>query len=238
MGYYYSDKPKTDMKSIEKNENNNKDFNELNKLMRNDKKNQKNIIQKFNLDSSFKFLEINVIYLGFNSADDIYNKYKNEFKKRHLEKRDASHPSIFFNFGKGCGYYVDYLPDKGESKNAIFLYKDDYGARYCNKTIEEFIKHNDTLFIHLNAKNKLSFYDYFIKVCENDDWTKRAHNYEKHNCNHFVLKSLKILDVEFSKGNFEDNFIFTKEINKSKIEAIKDNTPSIFHSILHLDGYP
>ena len=31
MGYYYSDKPKTDMKSIEKNENNNKDFNELNK---------------------------------------------------------------------------------------------------------------------------------------------------------------------------------------------------------------
>lgn len=235
MYYYYSDKPKTNMKSIEENKNHNKDFNDLNNLIRGDKNNQNNIIQKFNLDVLFRFLIINEIYLGFNSAEDIYNRYKNEFKKIHLEKRDASHPSIYFNFGQGCGYYVDYLPDKGESKNAIFLYKGDYGARYCNKTIEEFIKHNDTLIINLNAKNKLSFYDYFIKVCEKDDWTKRAHDYEKHNCNHFVLKSLKLLDVEFPKGNFEDNFIFTKQINKSKKDAIKDNIPSIFHSILHIN---
>ena len=235
MCYYYSDRPKTDMESIEKNKNNNKDFNDLNKLMGSQRKNQNNITQKFNLEPCFKFLSINVIYLGFNSADDIYNRYKKEFKKRNLEKRDASHPSIYFEFGNDCGYYVDYLPDKGESKNAIFLYKGDYGARYCNKTIEEFIKHNDTLIIHLNAQNNLSFYDYFIKVCENDDWTKGAHDYVRHNCNHFILKSLKLLNVKFSKGNYEDNFTFTKEINKPKKNAIKDNIPTIFHSILHIN---
>ena len=233
MCYYYSDKPKTDMQSIEENKNNNKDYNELNELIKKDK-NNKNEIEKFNLESSFKFLKIKNIYLGFNSANDIYEKYQKEFKDKNLEKRDASHPSLYFNFGEGCGYYVDYLPEKGESKNAIFLYKNDYGIRYCGKTIEEFIKHNDTVIIFLESKKGLSFYEYFIKVCEGDSWTKKDHNYENHNCNHFVLKSLQLLEVEFSKPNFVDNFLFTKEVNNKKA-AIKDEIPSNFHSILKIN---
>ena len=232
--YYYSDKPKTNMNEIGQNKNGNKDFNNLKNLMENEKiKNNKNI--NLNIKSSFQFLIIEKIYLGFNSAYDIYKKYENHFKKKGLKKSDASHPSLFFDFGLQCSYYIDYLPDRGESKNAMFLYPNDYGARYCEKNIKQFIQHNDTLIILLQSRNKLNFYDYFIKVCENDKWTKSAHNYETHNCNHFILKSLKILNVEFVKGNFEDNFNFTKEIKKSKKDAIKEEIPTLFHSILHIN---
>ena len=234
MCYFYSDKPKTDMESIEQNKNNNRDYNELKELIKKDNNNKNDIIEKFNLQTTFKLLTIENIILGFNSANEIYDKYQKEFKNKNLKKRDASHPSIYFDFGKGCGYYVDYLPVKGESQNAIFLYKNAFGVRYCEKTIEEFIKHNDTVIIFLKSKKELSFYEYFIKVCEGDSWTEKDHNYEKHNCNHFVLQSLKLLEVEFSKTNFEDNFLFIKE-NKNKKDAIKDEIPSNFHSILKIN---
>lgn len=230
--YYYDDTPKTNMNAIKDNKNGNQDFDQIKKLCGEKKVNNR----EFELDNTLKFLKIDKIYLGFNSAYEIYNKHKKQFKKKGLEPRDASHPCLFFDFGQGCSYYVDYMPDKGSSKTAKFLYGNKYGLRYCQKTFEEFIAHNDTLCITLKARNNITFYDYFIKVCENDSWTKDAHNYEKHNCNHFILKSMKLLNVElFEKDNFENNFRFTKEINSSKRDAIKDNIPYIFHQILQIN---
>ena len=234
--YYYSDKPKTDMKQILENENNNPDMNVLKDIIKkSEEKNLNNQNQDIKIESSFKLLKIEKIYLGFNSAYEIYEKYKKDFKRKNLMKRDASHPSLYFDFTE-VGYYVDYLPDKGNSKNAKFIYKNSYGLRYCEKTRKEFIAHNDTCIIFLKSNENLSFYDYFNKICEKEKWNKEAHDYEKHNCNHFILKSLELLNINFENdANYVKNFCFTKEIEMDKRDAINKYIPSIFHSILKIN---
>ena len=231
--YYYSDEPKTDMNAIKENKENNSDFKEINRLCKKDNQQQQN--KKIEINKTFKFLTIRNIWLGFNSCPDIYAKYKNHFKAKGLKKRDASHPSLFFDFGEGCSYYVDYMPDKGASRNAEFLYGTKLGLRYASKEFEEFVAHNDTLIIKLKANNQIKFYDYFTEICRNEDWTKDTHDYEKHNCNHFILKSLQLLNVELREDNFEENFLFPKLINSTKRDAIKDLTPFIFHNVLQIN---
>ena len=153
----------------------------------------------------------------------------------NLRKRDASHPSLFFDFGKGCSYYVDYLPDKGESKTAKFVYGGDYGLRYAEKNFENFVEHNNTVIIPLKTK-EITFYDYFIQICREGRWTKSAHDYEKNNCNHFILKSLQILDAKLENDNdFQSNFLFSTEINSTKKDAIKEKIPFLFHKILGIN---
>ena len=132
--YYYSDGPKTDMEKIEKNENNNEDFAKLNAMCKNGNQEQQ---EEINLEKAFKSLKVQRVYLGFNSATEIYKRHKDEFRKRGLRERDASHPSLFFDFEEGCSYYVDYLPIKGESKTAKFVYRDDYGLRYAEKNFKD-----------------------------------------------------------------------------------------------------
>ena len=230
--YYYSDEPKTDMEKIAKNENQNEDFTKIKALIKNGNQEKREDII---LENTFQFLNVQKVYLGFNSATEIYKRYKNEFRKKGLRERDASHPSLFFDFGKGCSYYVDYLPDKGESKTAKFVYKGHYGLRYGEKNFEDFVKHNDTVIIPLKTK-KITFYDYFIEICRNEKWTESTHDYETNNCNHFILKSLQVLDAKFVNDNdFQKNFIFSCEINSTKRDAIKEKIPFIFHKILGIN---
>ena len=230
--YYYSDGSKTDMVKIAKNENKNGDFAKINVMIKNGNQEQQ---EEINLEKTFKFLKVQKVYLGFNSATEIYKRHKDEFRKKGLRERDASHPSLFFDFGKGCSYYVDYLPDKGESKTAKFLYKNNYGLRYAEKNFEDFVKHNDTVIIALKTK-EITFYDYFIQICKEGRWTKSAHDYEKNNCNHFILKSLQILDAKLENDNdFQSNFLFSTEINSRKKDAIKEKIPFLFHKILGIN---
>jgi len=230
--YYYSDAPKTDMNKIKENKNNNKDFRRLDNMMNNENKEKQ---EDINLEKTFKFLNVKEVRLGFNSAREIYQRYKSDFRKRGLRERDASHPSLYFVFEKDLGYYVDYLPNKGNSTTAKFIYGSNYGLRYAEKKFSDFVAHNDTVIITLKTK-EITFYDYFIQICRNGNWTKSAHDYEKNNCNHFILKSLEILDAKLEDDdNFENNFIFSTEINSSKRDAIKEKIPFIFHRILGIN---
>lgn len=230
--YLYSDQAKTDMNKIKSNQRNNEDFAKLNNMMNQRERQNINI----ELDKTFKFLKVRKVYLGFNSAFEIYKRYENHFRANGLSERDASHPSLFFDFGDGCSYYVDYLPDKGKSKSAVFLYKNQYGLRYAEKPFEDFIRHNDTVVITLKVNDDITFYNYFINVCRNEEWTREKHNYERHNCNHFVLKSLTLLNVRLdNEENFEENFLFTKEFQSSKRDLIKQKIPFLFHQILGIN---
>lgn len=230
--YNYSDRSNTDMNKITKNENKNEDFDKINQMMENENKEEQKDLK---LEKTFKFLKVQKVYLGFNFAREIYERYKKEFKQKGLSKRDASHPSLFFDFGEGCSYYVDYLPDKGESKTAKFVYGNNYGLRYAEKNFKDFVKHNDTVIITLKTK-EITFYDYFIEICKNGRWTKSAHNYETNNCNHFIHKSLQILDAKLVNDNdFQKNFLFSTEINSSKKDAIKEKIPFLFHEILGIN---
>lgn len=231
--YYYSDGKKTDMEKIAKNEHKNKDFAKLKAMYENGNQEQQ---EEINVEKTFKFIKVQKVILGFNSATEIYNRLEKEFRKRGLRERDASHPSLFFDFGEGCSYYVDYLPDKGESKTAKFVYRGEYGLRYAEKNIKNFVEHNDTVIIPLKTK-EITFYDYFIEICREGRWTKSAHDYEKNNCNHFILKSLQVLDAKLENDNdFQDNFIFSTEINSTeKKKAIKEKIPFIFHKILGIN---
>ena len=230
--YYYSDAPKTNMKKIKENKNKNNDYERLNEMVKNENEEKQ---EDINLEKTFRFLNVKKVYLGFNSAIEIYKRYKSDFKKRGLRERDASHPSVFFDFGKNCSYYVDYLPDKGESKSAKFVYGSNYGLRYAEKNFEDFLMHNDIVIITLKTK-EITFYDYFIEICSNGKWTKSAHNYETNNCNHFILKSLEILDAKLeNEKDFQNNFIFSTEINSSKRDAIKEKIPFLFHQILGIN---
>ena len=231
--YYYSDGPKTDMEKIAKNENNNEDFTKLNAMWENGNQEQQ---EEIKLEKTFKFIKVQKVILGFNSATEIYNRLEKEFRKRGLRERDASHPSLFFDFGEGCSYYVDYLPDKGESRTAKFVYGGDYGLRYAQKNFQKFVEHNNTVIILLKTK-EITFYDYFIEICKVGRWTKSAHDYEKNNCNHFILKSLQVLNAKLENENdFQNNFIFSTEINSTRKDAaIKEKIPFLFHKILGIN---
>lgn len=232
--YLYNDnEPNPNMKNILKNENNNKDYKKINEIIKKQDKKQSNL----KIESSFKFLIIENIYLGFNSAPKIYNNLKNEMKKKGLSKKDASHPSLFFMFAQDCGYFVDYLPDEGKATNVTFVYgKDKFGLRYGNKSFEEFTLHNDTCFIELKSEIKKNFYQFFEEICKVGTWDSKHHNMEKHNCNHFCIESLKLLEAKRKSNNIEEDFIFTKEINESKKDAIKHNIPFIFFNILNIQN--
>ena len=234
--YYYSDKPKTDMEKIKENTNNNKDFKTINKFINNDKKVNNNI-NNLNIDKTFGFLKITDIYLGFNSAPEIYEKYKKKFQEKNLEKKDSSHPSLFFKFEEDnncCSYFVDYLPAQGNSKNAKFVYGNKYGLRYCEKSFDDFVGHNNTCIIQLISKKNFTFKNYFEKICENETWDKNSHNYENHNCNTFCIRSLELLEAK-RLNDIENAFIFTKVITTTKKDAIKNNIPSAFYKILDIN---
>ena len=179
--YYYSDKPKTDMKKIKENVNRNNDFTRLNNLMGENRERNQGIEK--NLSSTFKHLKVQKIYLGFNSAFEIFKKYEIQFRKKNLTERDASHPSLFFDFGDGCSYYVDYLPEKGKSISARFLYGKDYGLRYAEKNMEKFVEHNDTLIVALKANADINFYNYGISgnFEKNRNWYKSEVFWERLN---------------------------------------------------------
>jgi len=231
--YYYSDKPKTDINGIKDNKDNNKDFKALNNLISKNENNKDK--SQLNIQDTFQFLIIEKIYLGFNSAYEIYNKYKTEFEKNVLEKKDSSHPSLLFEFSEDCCFYVDYLPDKGNSKNAQFVYKEKYGLRYCQKNYEDFIHHNDTCIILLKSDIKMNFKDFFLNICKNKKWDKESHDYLKHNCNDFIIESLQLLQAKRLNNNIESDFLFSCKINQSKKDAIKNKIPYSFHKILEIN---
>lgn len=230
--YYYDDcKDNDNIKNIYNNRNNNKDCNKICGLIEKQDKKQSDL----NIESSFKFLIIENIYLGFNSAPKIYNNYKKQMKNKGLREKDASHPSLFFMFPENCSYFVDYLPDKGKAKNITFVYGNDkLGLRYGNKSFKDFISHNDTCIVELKSEIKKNFYQFFEEICKVGTWDSNHHNMENHNCNHFCIESLKLLKAKRKSNNIKEDFIFTKEINESKEDAIKHNIPYIFFNILNI----
>lgn len=232
--YYYDDnKPNPNMGNILTNKNNNKDYKKINDIIQVQNKKQSDL----KIESSFKFLIIESIYLGFNSAPRIYKTYKNAMKKKGLSEKDASHPSLFFMFSKDCSYFVDYLPDEGKASNVTFVYgKDKLGLRYGNKNFEEFTLHNDTCIIELKSEEKKNFYQFFEEICKVGTWNSKNHDIENHNCNHFCIESLKLLKAKRKSNNINEDFIFTKQINESKKDAIKHNIPNIFFNILNIEN--
>ena len=232
--YYYDDnEPNPNMDNILTNKNNNKDYKKINDIIQEQDKKQSNL----KIESSFRFLIIENIYLGFNSAPKIYKTYKTAMKRKGLSEKDASHPSLFFMFSKDCSYFVDYIPDQGKATNVTFVYGNDkFGLRYGNKSFKDFTLHNDTCIVELKSEIKKNFYQFFEEISKVGTWDQKNHDIEKHNCNHFCIESLKLLEAKRKSNNIDEDFIITKPLNESKKDAIKHNIPFIFFNILNIEN--
>lgn len=221
--YEYNDTYKTDIQEIKNNEKENNDFKTLNQLMN-------KFISKNNLiPSEFKFLTIKILYLGLNSAEDIYNKYTKEFEKRGLKKKDSVHASFLFNFSDDCNYFIDYFPNKCDSTYSHLFKDEDKGIRYKNMSFEDFIHKNDICIIKLKSNKSMTFYQFLENIFNSNKWKYENYDLETNNCCHFGQNSLSVLDA-----NIEDklnDILFTQIIKKSKEASIEELIPEIFLTI-------
>ena len=183
----------------------------------------------------FKFLKIKQFFLGLQNLEEIYEKYKDEFKKRGLRKEDSVHASLLFSFSDDCNYFLDYLPDSSNN-DYILLYKNEKrGLRYRPMTIKEFIHKNDVCIIKLESNKNISLYELFEIIINTNKWKYNDYDLEKNNCCHFAEFILKTLDSKLYEGNISKDIIFTINIgNIKKDNYINSHIPKIFLNYFEL----
>ena len=220
---YNINKKLVDINEIKKNSNNNKDFQYIKDLIKEESFNNSQI------SSIFKFLKIKQFFLGLQKMEVIYEKYKDEFKKRDLKKEDSVHASLLFSFSNDCNYFFDYFPGYSND-DYIFLYKNEKrGLRYKPMTKKEFISKNNVCIIKLKSDNNISLYKLFDIIIKTNEWKYDNYNLEKNNCCHFAKFILKTLDSKLYEGDTLKDIIFTMYIDdKKKNDYINSHFPKIF----------
>lgn len=226
---YQDNNNSANIKNIKENKDKNEDFMRIYSLLENDKHEN-----KFQIPFVFKFLKIEEFFLGLQNLEGIYSRYKEEFEKRNLSKKDSVHASILFSFSDDCKYFLDYFPDNSTEDFIRFYQDNDKGLRYKAMTMEEFIHINSVCIIKLKSDKKMTLFELFEKIYSYNKWRYKDYDLENHNCCHFAKYILELLNSSLLTGNKVNDVIFTKYIeNSKKEESILGHIPNIFLTIFH-----
>lgn len=204
----------------------NEDFERINDLIiaNESKLNNNLIIPKF-----FHFLKIKSFYLGFNSVENIYNRYCKEFQERGFNKKDSVHASLLFIFSDDCNYFIDFFPKECDSEYTHIYKNENKGVRYKKSNIKEFVQKNNICIIDFKSKKEMTFYELLDEMCSSEEWRADNYDLEKKNCCHFALRALELLDSSLSTNDKLNDVLFTKIFDdNNKKQEIDKIIPKIF----------
>ena len=107
--------------------------------------------------------------------------------------------------------YGDYCPEMSKTEKEYVKQKyvkyrydgDKGGLRYYVNTYKDFKKtFSDIMYIELDIpeKNQMTFDNFIEKIAPNssDDWIKYKYSSYNHNCQNFVVETIKVLNPSFS----------------------------------------
>ena len=121
----------------------------------------------------------------------------------------AHHASCFLGFENDFSVkleYGGYYGDEPNYSNPVYYWNKD-GLRFTGMSWEEYKKIVDVsksgsqLIILLKVKNKMLLKDLLINCCKEGNWRAKDYNLISNNCQTFIAKVIKILNVVRDDAN-------------------------------------
>ena len=114
-----------------------------------------------------------------------------------------------------------------DKKNVIYRYNEKGGLRYYVNTYNDFKKtFSDIGYIELDipGKNQMTFDNFIEQIAPNysENWLKNNYSPYNHNCQHFVVEAIKVLNPPFRTKDVFPKDPKLSETKEKKITFIPD----------------